>query len=157
MTRVLAFATVAPRISALGPYATEIVAAGGEVRLACWFDPGVIPADTDLVEARMVGGSTPQAGAARHGTQTWWRRKLGAGHAAAASAADPVSKRWLGVKADPWVTGQVAVSDYLVALDQDAVHPVWEFAHAHPGVRASFGLYAVIADLAGRLSLTDGR
>jgi hypothetical protein len=55
------------------------------------------------------------------------------------------------------VIDQVAHSDFLVALDSDAVYPVWEFARANPGVRASFGLYAVTAALAGRIELSDGR
>jgi hypothetical protein len=37
------------------------------------------------------------------------------------------------------------------------VYTVWEFARANPGIRASFGLYAVTATLAGRIELSDGR
>jgi hypothetical protein len=154
MTRVLAFATAQPRISALGPYVTEVVDVGGEVRLACWFDPAGTAVDAGLVEARCVAAVQQQSEAAGIVRRWWWRRTR---TKAGSEVADPATRRWHDARDDPWVAREADSADFFVALDQDAVYPVWELARAHPGVRASFGLHAVISALAGRLTLTDGR
>jgi hypothetical protein len=153
VTRVLAFATARPRISALRPYVTEIVDMGGEVRMACWFDPAGTAEDSGLVELRCVAAQQ-QAGAARSVRRSWWRR---ARTTAGSDVADPATRRWQDARDDPWVTREADSADFFVALDQDAVYPVWELARANPGVRASFGLPAVISAVAGRLTLRDGR
>jgi hypothetical protein len=154
MTKVLAFATAQPRVNALGPYVTEIVAAGGEVRLACWYDPGGFAEDAGLAEVRRVAGAQPQVEGTGPTRRSWWRRtRTKAGDV----VADPATRRWHDARDDPWVARETATVDFLVALDQEAVYPVWELARAHPGVRASFGLPAVVSALAGRLTLTDGR
>ncbi|MGH8774627.1 MAG: hypothetical protein ACRDWI_05435 [Jiangellaceae bacterium] len=151
MTRVVAFATTPPRASAVQPHLAEIAAAGGEVRLACWFEPTASLYEAGVVEARQVGqAAVPRISRRR---LSWLRRN----RSDAPPTADRATERWLQVRNDPWVSEQVAPAQALVALDQDAVYPVWELARANPGVKASFGLYAVSADLAGRLRLSDGR
>jgi hypothetical protein len=150
MTNVLAFATIPPRASALGPHIAEIVAGGGVVRLAYWCDPSDITAGAGVVEARQI--SVARAGSRVGGR--WlrlWRKRR------AQPSVDPLTQRWLDVRNDRWVVRQAKSAEFLVALDQDAVYPVWELARSTPGVRASFGLYAVVADLAGRIKLSDGR
>ena len=154
MTRVLAFATARPRINALGPHVTEIVGAGGEVRLACWFDPAGMTEDAGLLEIHRVAGAQPNAEDNKPTRGSLWRRIRAK---PVSEAADPAAQRWHDARDDPWVVRETTVADFLVALDQDAVYPVWELARAHPGVRASFGLHAVIAAMAGRLTLADGR
>jgi hypothetical protein len=154
MTRVLVFATTQPRASALGSYLTELVDMGGEVRMACWFDPAGMAEVSGPVEVRRVADHRQQAEAARSGRRSWWRR---ARTKAGSDATEPAMRRWHDARDDPWVVRETVAADFLVALDQDAVYPVWELARAHPGVRASFGLPAVISALAGRLTLTDGR
>ena len=154
MTRVLAFATAPPRTSALGPYVTEIVAMDGEVRMACWFDPAGAAPDCGLVEVRRIAAGQQQADATSSGRRLRWRRgRTNAG----SDAADPATRRWHDARDDPWVAHEADAADFFVALDQDAVYPVWVLARAHPGVRASFGLHAVISALSGRSTLTDGR
>lgn len=148
MTNVLAFATLAPRASALGPHVAEIVAGGGVVRIACWCDPSDVTQGQGVVEIRQIT-ATRQGSRGGGSWRSLWRRRP------APQPADPATQRWLDVQNDPWVAQQVKSSGFLVALDQDAVYPVWELARATPGVRASFGLYAVVADLAGRIRLSD--
>jgi hypothetical protein len=165
MIRVLAFATAPPRTSALGPYVTEIVAMDGEVRMACWFDPAGAAPDCGLVEVRRIAAGQQPADATSSGRRLRWRRgRTKAGRDAADpatrrwhDATDPATRRWHDARDDPWVAHRADAADFFVALDQDAVYPVWEIARAHPGVRASFGLHAVISALSGRSTLTDGR
>jgi hypothetical protein len=154
MTRVLAFATAQPRINALGPHVTEIVGAGGEVRLACWFDPAGMTEDAGLVEVRRIARAQPHTEATRSTRRSLWRRTRAK---PLSEAADPGAQRWQEARDDPWVVREATAADFLVALDQDAVYPVWKLARADPGVRASFGLHAVISALAGRSALSDGR
>jgi hypothetical protein len=151
MTRVLAFATVPPRRSAVRPYISEIIELGGEVCVACWFEPAAILGEAGAAEIRAVELATPEATMAR--PARWWPRRKGAD---ALSATDPSTMRWLGIRDDPWVADHATRADFLVAVDQDAVYPVWELARANPGPRACFGLYAVIATLTGRMNLSVG-
>jgi hypothetical protein len=91
------------------------------------------------------------------GVKRWLNRIRRTVSADARADPDPATCRWQAVSNDRWVIDQVARSDFLVALDSDAVYPVWQLARANPGIRASFGLYAVTASLAGRIELRDGR
>jgi hypothetical protein len=153
-TKVVALATTPPRRSALAPPLAEIAARGGEIVLGCWFDPVVLTIPAGIGEVRMIGKSAiPERLPAR---RRWWRRRSESDIDLAAGK-DLATKRWLQARSDPWLADAVARADYLVALDQDAVYPVWELARAHPGVRAAFGLPAVTATLGGRLTLSDGR
>ena len=151
MINVLAFATVPPRLSALGPYVQEIGDRGGAVRLVCWFGPEAVPPTGGLAEARQVVDRGTRPGPRRR----WWNRPVRSPNGSNA-AVDPATQRMDDVMADAWGAEQVSRADFLVALDQDAVVPVWELARANPGVCASFGLYAVCATLAGRLTLSNG-
>jgi hypothetical protein len=153
-TKVVAFATTPPRRSAVERPVAEIVARGGEIVLGCWFDPVGLMVQAEIGEARMIAGSAITERLV--GRRRWWRRRRAPSIDLAAEQ-DLTTRRWLQARSDPWLADAVARADYLVALDQDAVYPVWEFARAHPGVRAAFGLPAITATLAGRLTLSDGR
>lgn len=159
MTAILAFAVASPNAKGLTDRTTELAAAGATVRLACWFDPRDTLGEAGLAEVRQIDGGAGAAAAqsGRRGIRRWLNRIRRTGSAVAPVDLDPAMRRLQAASNDQWVIDQVAHSDFLVALDSDAVYPVWEFARANPGVRASFGLYAVTATLAGRIELSDGR
>jgi hypothetical protein len=151
---VVAFATTPPRRSAVNPQVADIAARGGEILLGCWFDPAILTIPAEIRETRMIGGSAaPRSGSA---PRQWWTRLRGSDVETEAEK-DPATRRWLQARVDAWVVDSVARADFLVAVDQDAVYPVWELARAHPDARAAFGFPAVTAALAGRLTLSDGR
>jgi hypothetical protein len=159
MTEILAFAVTAPNAKGISDRTAELADAGATVRLACWFDPADRLTEAGLAELHQIDvrpGVTTERPHGR-GIRRWLNRIRRTASAVAPVDLDPAMRRLQAASNDQWVIDQVAHSDFLVALDSDAVYPVWEFARANPGVRASFGLYAVTATLAGRIELSDGR
>lgn len=159
MTAILAFAVTPPNTKGLSDRTTELAAVAATVRLACWFDPADTLDEAGLAEVRQVDVGAGAAAERPRGRRIrrWVNRIRRTASAVPLADLDPAMRRWQAASNDKWVIDQVAHSDFLVALDSDAVYPVWEFARANPGVRASFGLYAVTAALAGRIELSDGR
>jgi hypothetical protein len=159
MTEILAFAVTAPNAKGISDRTAELADAGATVRLACWFDPADRLTEAGLAELHQIDvrpGVTTERPHGR-GIRRWLDRFRRTVSASTPGDPDPATQRWRAVSNDLWVIDQVAHSDFLVALDSDAVYPVWQLARANPGIRASFGLYAVTATLAGRIDLSDGR
>jgi hypothetical protein len=160
MTEILAFAVTAPNAKGVSDRTAELADAGATVRLACWFDPADrLTEEAGLAELHQIEVSPGVTTDRPHGRgiQRWLERIRRTVSASTPGDPDPATQRWRAVSNDRWVIAQVARSDFLVALDSDAVYPVWQLARANPGIRASFGLYAVTATLAGRIDLSDGR
>lgn len=159
MTEILAFAVTAPNAKGISDRTAELADADATVRLACWFDPADTLREAGLAELHQIE-TGPRATTMRppgRGMRRWLNRIRRTVSASTPGDPDPATQRWWAVSNDRWVIDQLARSDFLVALDSDAVYPVWQLAHANPGIRASFGLYAVTATLAGRMEISDGR
>ena len=159
MTEILAFAVTAPNAKGISDRTAELADAGATVRLACWFDPADTLTEAGLVELHQIdiGPRATTEQPRGRGVRRWLSRIRRTVSVNGPGDPDPATRRWRAVSDDRWVIDQVARADFLVALDSDAVYPVWQFARANPGIRASFGLYAVTATLAGRIDLSDGR
>jgi hypothetical protein len=159
MTEILTFAVTAPNAKGISDRTAELADAGATVRLACWFDPVDTLTEVGLAELHQIDIG-PRATTVRppgRGSRRWLNRIRRGVSANTPGDLDLATQRWWAVCHDRWVIDYVARSDFLVALDSDAVYPVWQLARANPGIRASFGLYAVTASLAGRMELGDGR
>lgn len=145
MTNLMLFATAAPDPVALDDGLTRLECYGVRARLACWCDPGPELHNLPLlVEARRVG------------ELSWLTRRV-TGARRKIARVDTATQRWQAARRDTWVRRAIRDADFAVALDLNAVYPVWELARRRPGIRATYGLYAVWADLEGKISLRDGR
>lgn len=138
MIKVLIVAgMVPPRTAVLVSALRQLRERGAQVRLACHFPLSRLPLEDGLAELRSLQAAAKGAGAAFR---------------AAVSGAEPARQVWLHARRDPWVREHARTADVLVALDQRAVHTVWQLAQRHRGCDAVFGLTPAIKAVDARLN-----
>lgn len=126
MINVLIVAGVFPsRPTVLREALKQLHDRGVRVSLACYFDAGRLEALGEHVEVRSMPNPSSSGGAIRR---------------AVAQRAEKARQVWLHVQRDPWVRERARTADLLVALDQFAVHAVWQLAHRHRRPLAVYGL-----------------
>ncbi|GAA1881597.1 hypothetical protein GCM10009687_57400 [Asanoa iriomotensis] len=136
MTNVLLVAGSRPtRPTVLVDALTKLRDGGATVTLACDFDPSGLEIPADLAETRNIGEDGRSGGLVF--------RQLVRG------AARPVQV-WMRASHDPWVRRHARSAEILVALDNNAVHAVWQLAQRNRRADAVFGLTPALKALDDR-------
>ncbi|WP_236648123.1 glycosyltransferase family 1 protein [Micromonospora sicca] len=121
---LMVLGAVPGRVAVLTDALEQFRSLGVTVRVACTFDPDKIPAAADLAELHLL----PTA------------KELGPRFGRMVKRASPARRPWLRAQRDPWVRRHAKRADVLVALDQQALHTVWQLAHRYRRADAVFGL-----------------
>ena len=126
MTEVLLVAgAVPPRPTVLVDALTRLRERGARVYLACDFDPARLGIAEELAETRRVGKGGKAGGRVFNNLLR---------------GATPPVRVWLRASRDPWVRDHARSAEVIVALDNNAVHTVWQLAHRNRRADAVFGL-----------------
>lgn len=137
MTKVFIVAgLVPPRPAVLADGLRQLRDRGAQVHMACHFALDRLQLDQDLAELRRMSTAPTGVGSALR----------------AVRGGDPARQVWLRTRRDPWVRKHARTADVLVALDQRAVHTVWQLAQRHRRCDAVFGLNPAIKAVDARIS-----
>ncbi|GIF49473.1 glycosyltransferase involved in cell wall biosynthesis [Asanoa ferruginea] len=135
MTDVLLVAGAVPtRPTVLVEALTKLRERGAKVYLACDFDPGRLGGAAELAEIRRLGTAK------------------GPVFSNLVRGATPPVKVWLRASRDRWVREHARSAEVIVALDNNAVHTVWQLAHRNRRADAVFGLTPALKAVDDRLA-----